>query len=658
MSREDFVDDPSYVKKVTNPESDGVGRYDGPQNLGSGNPAPYYEVSVKEKPGSGSDTIITHTGPGAGNMGGVGNATDVQGFVSATGNRVVIDNTFGADTITLQHHSGATIIIDSDGSIHLVSSGKKGVGVIAPKGDATMYAKGHLILKGDGKITIETEGDLEFNVGGTLSYHVGGDMITNVRGSVDESIDGSKSFEIAKDMSTMVAGDNRITSAGKMRIQSSKSLEIDAADDITVRTDHNLITASQQATTISSIQAMTLNSRDKFTALSVAAMDLETQDTFTSKSSGNMDIESGGTYTVISQGAFDLNSQDILKASSSGNMTVETQGNFASKSSGTTKISSQGDASVHSAATANFFASGLIQIKGSDTDIQLGGSTSPDAAGFALAPSSPQEAAVAPLAQYAPANTIIDNVTSLRVAPDFPKNANKMSAEEFSLYKNEGYPNPQAEAYAAGNKGAGAVYSTQDSGITSEAVASGIYDRPAGIGSNNGVAEQNPYPMPTSIYNSNEKLSRHVTIGQIIGLRDVPASNQKQVLTQAMNVAWNILDPLYEKFGGRMMITSWYRDNSPNHIKGGAVDIRCVNKPDYGFTAELAAYVRDNLPFNKVLLEKNDQGGIHCHVESAQPGQQGGGTVLTCADPHCSSSVPGIQLSYAVAALEGRSYAG
>jgi head-tail adaptor len=503
-----------------------------------------------------------------------------------------------------------------------------------------MYAKGHLIMKGDGKITIETEGDLEFNVGGTLSYHVGGDMITNVRGSVDESIDGSKSFEVAKDMSIMVAGDNRITAAGKMRIQSSKSLEIDAADDITLRTDHNLITASQQKTTISSIQAMTLNSRDAFTALSVAAMDLETQDKFTAKSTSDMEFDSSTIYNVLSQG----------------NLTLNTQANYASKSSGSTKISSQGAASIHSAATTDILAAGLIQIKGTDTDIQLGGSNNPDAPS---SPSAPKEAATAELAQYAPANTIIDNITSIRVAPDFPKNANKMSAEEFSLYKNEGgYPNPKAEAYAAGNKGAGAVYNTQDSGITAEAVSNGIYDRPAGIASNNGVAEQNPYPMPTSIYNSNEKLSRHVTIGQIQGLRDVTASNQKQVLQEAMNVAWNILDPLYEKFGGRMYITSWYRDNSPNHIKGGAVDIRCANKPDYGFTAEIAAYVRDNLPFNKVLLEKNDQGGIHCHVEAAQPGQQGGGTVLTCADPHCQSSVPGLQLSYAVAALEGRNYAG
>ena len=175
-----------------------------------------------------------------------------------------------------------------------------------------------------------------------------------------------------------------------------------------------------------------------------------------------------------------------------------------------------------------------------------------------------------------------------------------------------------------------------------------------GISSNNGKAEKNPLPIPNSIYNSNEKISRYVTVGMIKNVRDAPAAQHKQVLTEAMNVAWNILDPLIEKYGSRIYISSWYRDNSSNHVKGGAVDVRCINKPDYAFTAEVAAFVRDNLPFSKVLLEKNDQGGIHCHLESVQPGQTGGGTVITCADPKCHSKVSGIQLSYAVAALQGK----
>jgi hypothetical protein len=118
-----------------------------------------------------------------------------------------------------------------------------------------------------------------------------------------------------------------------------------------------------------------------------------------------------------------------------------------------------------------------------------------------------------------------------------------------------------------------------------------------------------------------------------------------------MNVAWNIIDPIIEKYGARVQITSWYRSNSSNHVKGGAVDLRCSNKGDVQTTAEIAAFVRDNLPFSKILLEKNDSPGIHVHVESAQAGSAGGGTVMTCSDPGCNSREPGLKLHVAVAAL-------
>lgn len=598
MSINQFSTQSDRVKEYTNREGDGVARTTAPQSMTSGNPAPYYEVSVSEKPGLASDSMITHTGPGAGVSSGQSEPTDVQGFVSATGNKVIIDNTFGSDTITLQHHSGATIMIDADGSIHIISTGRKGVGLVAPKGDAVVYASGHLILKGESKITLQTQGDLDLNVGGDFHIAVGGSMVTSVQGSVEESIDGSKVSEVAKDSSNMVAGDYRVTSAGKMRIQTPRSLDIDSADNLTIRSDKTV------------------------------------------------EINAQNNVGVYAKEKVSVNAKDTLEALSEGAMTLSTKDDLAVKADGTAKISATSAASLHSSSTINVLASAKINIKGSATDIQMSGSPSVDSA---------SDVNAAQLAQYPDANTIIDSITSLRVAPDFPKNAARMSAEEFSLYMNEGgEPNPQAAAYAAGNKGAGLQVEAKDYGYAAEPISTTAYDRPAGIGSNNGRAEKNPLPIPNSIYNSNEKISRYVTVGMIKNVRDAPAAQHKQVLTEAMNVAWNILDPLIEKYGSRIYISSWYRDNSSNHIKGGAVDVRCVNKPDYAFTAEVAAFVRDNLPFSKVLLEKNDQGGIHCHLESAQPGQPGGGTVITCADPKCRSQVSGLQLSYAVAALQGK----
>lgn len=602
MSVDQFTTDNATVKENTNREGDGVGRADGPQNIGSNVVLPYYEVSVKENPGAASDTTITHTGPGAGTMPGIGNATDVQGFVSATGNKVLIDNTFGADKIVLQHHSGSTILIDSDGSVHMVSTGKKGISTVAPRGDNTVYGKGHLVLKGDGKITIETEGDLDINVGGSLNLSVGGDFVSYIEGSREDTVDGSVSFEAAKDVSNMIAGDYRITSAGKLGIQSPRDVSIDAGGNLNARSDATVAIQGQNNVSLNSNNQIRINSKD-------------------------------ATYIK-----------------SEGLMSLQSQKSFSTRATETYKISAGQALSLNGSDTIDILGTNKIRIKGSATDVQVSGSPDVDT------PTAIDEIS---LAQYPDANTVIDSITSLREAPDFPMNTTKMSAEKFSLYELEGgQPNPKAKARAAGNRGAGPQFSSSNAGVNDSIAATGAYDRPGGSVTPNGKAEKNPLPVPASIYNTNEKISRYVTIGQIINIRACSPSRHKAVLEEAMNVAWNILDPLFDKFGGRMQLTSWYRDNSSNHIKGGAVDLRCSNKPDYGFTAEIAAYIRDNLPYSKLLLEKNDQGGIHVHVESAQPGQQGGGTVLTCADPQCRSTQPGLQLSFAVAALQGRSARG
>jgi hypothetical protein len=604
MAIDKFTNDPAYAKKITNREGAGVSQSAAPQHIdGSGNPIPYYEVSVKEKPGHASDTTITHTGPGAGVSTGVGKSTDMQGFVSTTGNRVMIDNSFGSDNIILQHHSGATIIIDADGSIHMISSGKKGVGMISPKGDATVFAKNHLILKADGKLTIETDGDLDMNVGGAFSLHVKGDMHTYVEGSIEEFTDGAKVSEVVKDLSHTVGGDNRVTVAGIMRTQVAGTNSIDVRKDFTMRSDANTVIQTQKN--------MTLQSKVDFTQ--------DVKGKYTVKTEGNLVQSTKGTFTTVA----------------TGDLTIQTKGKMSTRADLAVKISGKSTMAIHSTGPADF--------RSSLTDIDAGPGT-PET------PADPATVTEAGKAQYIPPENIIDNMTTVREAPDFPRNAKRMSKGEFSVYKNEGNtPNPKAEAAAAPNQGAGAPPSIS-SGDMINPVRPSSYDKSSGS-LTSGRAEQNPLPIPASIYNTNEKISKHVTVGQVLGLRSVAAGQQKAVIVEAMNVAWNIIDPIIERYGARVQITSWYRSNSGNHSKGGAVDLRCSNKNDVQVTAEIAAYVRDNLPFSKILLEKNDSPGIHVHVESAQAGSGGGGTVLTCSDPQCRSSVPGLQLQVAVAAL-------
>lgn len=590
MSLDKFTNDASLVRKVVNREGDGVSRSAAPQTIEAPLRTPPYNVTVNEKPGQASETVINHTGPGSGITSGVGKSTDVQGFVSPTGNKVVIDNTFGADTITLHHHSGATVLIDADGSIHIISTGKKGFGLVAPKGDGTVYSRGHLILKGDGKITLETEGDLDLNVGGSLGIYVAGDMSTYVEGSIEEFTDGRKTTEIVKEHTTIVGGDSSTTVAGNMRTQVSGNKKIDVAKKLTASVDEDVAVNSQKTVALKSKEAFSIDSKD----------------TYTAKSEGAVSIES--------KGAMDLKSQGALKLSSKATFTTH--------------------------------ASGAVDIRGSRTDMQAGGAS----------PSDPGDPADAAKAEYPTPEMILDNMTSVREAPDFPKNAKRMSNDSFSVYKNDGEtPNPKAEAASAGNKGAGAKLDSQpdSTGPITPASASN-YDIPPGVTSN-GKSEKNPLPVPSSVLNTNQKISRHVTVGMIKNIRACPPGQQKQVLEEAMNTAWNILDPLIEKYGGQFRIGSWWRSNSSNHVTGGAVDISGNPHGNHRLTSEIAAFIRDNLPYKQLFLEKNDSNSIHVHVWAASPGSGASGNVLTCSDPQCRGKVAGLQPSFATAALKGRS---
>ena len=614
MSISPFTDNPSAIKKVTNREGDGTGRLSSPQSPATA-PAPNYEVSVADKPGLTSDQTLAHTGPNAGVMAGSGTTpTDIQGFVSTTGNKILIDSTFGSDSLIMQHHTGASIVIDSDGSIHLYSTGKKGVGVVSPRGDLTIFARNNLIIKGESRIVLESTGDIDFNVGGSLGLHVKGDMVTNVQGAIHTSSDGVIVTETVKDMSTVVGGDSVLTVAGNAKTQASRAFSVDAGKDIDIRTD--------------------------------TKMTVQTQTDHIVKVKGNSTIDVKGTHTASVEGNTKHQTKGKLDILADKDTTLQSKEKLNLTSTGAFKISATGAISLNTSSTTNILGTGAININGSTTTIQTSGSPSVDTA------SGSGDISEAEKARYAPSETIIDNLSSTRVAPDFPANAKRMSAEEFSLYKNEKQtPNPKAEAYAAGNKGAGVPPTFKDAG-TAEPANMGAHDRPAGIGNSNGKSEKPGVPMPTSIYNSSQKISRHFTVGHIDGLRRAPAAQHKAILKEAMNTAWNILDPLVEKFGNRFTITSWWRNNSPNHVTGGAVDMRASNKNDVQLTAEIAAFIRDNLPYKQLFLEKNDSPGIHLHVWAAPEGSGASGNVLTCEDPKCNSSRAGLQLSFAVAALK------
>ena len=456
MSLEGFNED-KYSSKA-NLSREGGGLTSGEnQTKYTGGPPDTYQISVK-KGEKASDSTQVFTGPGMGTRSGSGSPEDVTGWVTPTGNKIAINHGAGSDSIEIIHHSGAAVVIDVDGSIFITPSGRKGFGLHAKKGDGVVSAQGRLVLKGTSDITIETEGSMTFNVGKNMFMNIGGDLVMDVGGSMSESIDGAKSTEIVKDHSLTVGGTVRETVAGDKRTQVSESYRIDTGNSIDVRSDQDIQLQAQKSIKAAAVEASYFEvSSGKLTIASNDDTIIGAKNGIYLQSDDDVTLEAADTITVKG---------DIITTSSlqstliDAGATVDMRAAQVDVSATGSLKTYSGSTSLNTTGTFNIDATGAMTADAATISFN-GGSPSPEAVKTIHtinARSAPNiQAPDAP--EYPPKETIIDNMTSEREAPDFPGNAKKMSANEMSLYENEGdTPNPNAKASADMNAAGGSAH--------------------------------------------------------------------------------------------------------------------------------------------------------------------------------------------------------
>lgn len=657
MSREDvFNDQKNTTKNETNREGDGLSVGSGWHTLAA-NPYPGFEVSVKTG-GKASDTTKVFTGPGAGIATGVGNPEDSVGWVTSTGNKIAIHATPGSETIELVHHSGAAIMIDADGSIFLMPTSKKGFGMHSNKGDGVVSAQGRLVLKGHSDITIETEGSLTMNVGQNMFMNVGGDMVVDVGGSYSESIDGAKTTEVVKDYSETVGGVSRETVAGDKRTQVAGEIRLDAGKSIESRAEQNIKQYASKSLIVNSIE-------DSSFEVSSGKLSLISNDDTTLASKGALYVT--GLHDVSVEAARTLALRSANAVMSATDSAYIDASNLVDVRSAATKLSATGEMNFvsgsmkqNSTSTIDVNATGAIDIRGSTIDLNKAAASAQAVRTVEVTtPKSVPDPDTPLAAEWPPSQTIIDNMTTERVAPGFFKNAKKMSQNEMSIYENEGdTPDPYAKGAASMNSAGGSPYSSGD--------GAGEIGDSGNVGfdgsNNNSKAAKSSIPLPVSIYNGSDKLSRNLSVGGFPGLGSLPLTqmgySRKEILENVQHLAYNIIDPVLEKFGGSVTLLHGIRlgQGGSRHYIGKAIDMRASSR-NHAQTAEIAKWIVENLPYDRCFLEANAQGTIHIHVEAAPVGTSGARTVRTCADPKCQSAVGGLQLSYAQQGLRKMGFA-
>ncbi|QIG70596.1 baseplate hub subunit and tail lysozyme protein [Rhizobium phage RHph_I1_18] len=580
------------------------------------------------------DSHRTLTGP---NMGGfaAGSAQHAQkwGHVTPSGSRMEVDDTAGAESIHIVHHSGAGVTVEPDGGVFINSTSRRGAGIGAPRGDIYIAAGGEIVIDGPGTISIQTAGDLNLVVGGMLNIVAGGIKVTTK--ALEETIDGYATRSVTNDQSVIVGGINRSTVAGDQRVQVSGSNILDVGGNDTIKVKGN------RDTNVTGDSTQQVKGKSS------------------NHSTGDMAHVTDGELSVSSKGDAAITSDGDLTQSSSGAMKVTSDGAFVAGGKSSTKVSSDGDIRL-SGSTAELSSQGETVVSGSSAAI--GGSVVRLATGTVQGPipagaggsvsafkdsvpdaGDASDATEAKEADFPEANDVVDSLTTVRKHPEYPGNGRLESA----------YATNTRQVSYDNDSSADAVYGEvtgQNKGNFNPSTIGGsidtLPDQP--IDRDPNIQAVNPNINVPARNDNSAKISKYFTLGMLTRapLSDsIPQDQWQSVVGNHILLAYNCLDQIREKFPD-IIITSAYRASGANHPTGRAVDI-VVPSRSATRHAEIARFARDNLPVEKVLLERNDSGRTHVHIQVTESGiKNSSPTILTCADKRCAISTPGINLEW------------
>lgn len=617
-----------------------------------------------------SDSQRAMTGPGdGGDISGRDPKPQRWGYVAPSGSRVEVNDASGGEKISIVHHTGAALTIDPDGGVFITSESSRGAGIAAAKGDVYISAGGDIAINGNGTVSVKTSGDLVMDVGGNFYLKCKAyNLVTN---AMDETIDGSASRNVTNDQSQVIGGIDRKTVAGDMREQVSGKRISDVAGTFAERVDGDFSSdvGGDHTTKITGDTAT------------------HTGGSSTQSVGGNNTINVGSNHVSKAGGNSELHTGGSLKMLTSGDANIDTGGNLTTATGGDMAMSSGGEAAFIGADAAVYGSGGAVNIIGSTVAVagsivgidgetveitsgttSVGASTvnlntgvlnSPDptgAGGAGGAPNIPDlDGVPTPQGPDGPgdvdgpeeaatmeANDIVDTLTSARKYPEYRGNGviESAYAAESGTVSHDQAPQAQEvyDEYSGGNQG-----------TSNPATVGGSYDtlpEESPVRSDD-IAATDPGVSVPSQHNPGSKISKYFTLGELTNAPlswPIPPSKWEEVVSQHILVANNVLDAIREKFPDAF-ITNAYRNNSPNHRTGRAVDIQVANK-SLTRHAEIARFARDHLPCDQVFLERSGSGRTHVHLRVAPAGSKVKPKVLTCGDPKCRSRTPGINVEY------------
>jgi zinc D-Ala-D-Ala carboxypeptidase len=522
-----------------------------------------------------------------------------------SGHTIVKSDVPGAEVLQFMHRTGTYTEYRPDGSFVTAIQGK---GYYAVADDNTIIVKGTCKIVVEGDCDMSVGGDYNLNVRGNWNCTVGGDARINVQGSMGEEVHGPKVEVYGKELSQVVAGDHTQVVAGNQDVGVSGNYAHVAKGTADIASTGNMTVTSQGTQSVSS--------------------------------KGNQTVSTQGAQTVASKGNQSINSQGTQTLASSGNQTVSSAGTQKLAASGAQTISSEASQGVVAPTTTINGASvkiggGSVLING---NIDITGTP---------------KATPAPVSWGAGSGSVSGGTAASVEPPTAPEAPTEKKLPESQEIIDEFTNWTQTEGIIGGDFSIDGMYEMEDdlgtlpANVVSTAIKRGIVSAwpepgeyitaPGSVGSASGTsfssydrlgnAHNNVFNAPTaapamitpdtsSVSTSGSfKLSKYFTLAQLTAsemggpVRAQYGQSAEQIVTNLMYLATNVLDPVYDKVGGKMRISSGFRSRIPKGSSGGsqhnigqAADIQF---PDMGADQyyHVAQWIRDNLDYDQLIFE-------------------------------------------------------
>ena len=144
---------------------------------------------------------------------------------SVSGHTIMMDDSEGSESLTIQHRTGSLLQFQADGSIIFRNEKNK---YEVTFGDNKVLITGCQDVTVNGGASLKVEGDYDMTVNGNMNMAVKGNMETVVNGNQNTLIKGNQDTAVDGARTTKVKGNSEHTTEGKTYVGADGGVRVEA----------------------------------------------------------------------------------------------------------------------------------------------------------------------------------------------------------------------------------------------------------------------------------------------------------------------------------------------------------------------------------------------------------------------------------------------